>query len=293
MADQRLHPVPFGNTALRRRATDNGSFEHTPNVRIMGARVAVATEGDAVRIILDAATTNRGHWTITANLDHLRRYRREPLARELIDKADLVLADGAPLVWASRLAGAALPERVAGSNMIWAISEAASHERVTVFLLGGDPGVADRAARILLDHYAGLEIVGTLCPPLGFEKNERELDRIRHQVTEAAPHIIFVALGFPKQDLLIKHLRNVLPRASFIGVGISLAFVAGDVSRAPRWTHNLGLEWFYRLLQEPRRLSRRYLIQGVPFVLRLLASAAWHRVRPASGTGNWGKDLEG
>jgi len=264
-----------------------------PHVRIMGARIAAVTEAEAVRTIVDAAIANRGHWTVTPNLDHLRRYQREPVARELINEADLLLADGTPLIWASRLAGVALPERIAGSNMIWSISEAASHQHASIFLLGGDPGVADHAARVLLEHYADLEVVGTLCPPMGFEKDEQEFHRIQRQVTEAAPHIVFVGLPFPQQELLIRRLRAFLPHASFIGVGISFSFVAGEVSRAPGWMHGLGLEWLYRLLQEPRRLARRYLVQGVPFALWLLTSAVWHRVHARSGATRWGRDLEG
>jgi N-acetylglucosaminyldiphosphoundecaprenol N-acetyl-beta-D-mannosaminyltransferase len=260
-------------------------------VRIMGARIAAVTEADAVRTIVDAATAGLGHWTITANLDHLRRYRREPVARALIDTADMVLADGAPLVWASRLAGAALPERVAGSDMIWSISEAASRRDASIFLLGGDPGVADRAAQVLLEHYADLAVAGTLCPPVGFEKDARELERIRRQITEAAPHIVFVGLGFPKQDLLIKHLYSFLPEASFIGVGIGLSFVAGELSRAPGWTHPLGLEWLYRLLQEPRRLVRRYILEGVPFALQLLTAAVWQHLHAGADL-SWGWDSE-
>jgi N-acetylglucosaminyldiphosphoundecaprenol N-acetyl-beta-D-mannosaminyltransferase len=250
----------------------------TRRVRIMGAPIAAVTEVEAVQAIVDAASTNRGHWTITANLDHLRRYQHEPIVRELIDQADLVVADGTPLIWASRLAGVALPERVAGASMIWSISEAASRRAASVFLLGGDPGVADRAAQVLQERYPGLRVAGTLCPPLGFEADASELDRIQRQLSQAAPQIVFVALGFPKQDLLIGRLRRILPSASFIGVGISLSFVTGDVLRAPRWTHRVGLEWTYRLLQEPRRLVRRYLVDGVPFALALFASGARHRV---------------
>jgi N-acetylglucosaminyldiphosphoundecaprenol N-acetyl-beta-D-mannosaminyltransferase len=271
--------------------TSSAQNEQVPCVRIMGAPIAAVTEAEAVRTIVDAAAANRGHWTITPNLDHLRRYQREPVARELIDEADLVLADGAPLVWASRLAGVALPERVTGSNMIWSISEAASQQHASIFLLGGNPGVADRAAQVLLEHYTSLEVVGTLCPPLGFEKDDQELDRIQRQVTEATPHIVFVGLPFPKQELLIRRLRATLPHASFIGVGISFSFVAGEVSRASGWIQRLGLEWLYRLLHEPRRLVRRYLIQGAPYALWLLTSAVWHRVRAGSDT-RWGRELK-
>jgi N-acetylglucosaminyldiphosphoundecaprenol N-acetyl-beta-D-mannosaminyltransferase len=257
-------------------------------VRVMGARFAAVTESDAVRMIVDAAMASRGHWTITANLDHLRRYRCESLARQLIDGADLIVADGTPVVWASRLAGASLPERIAGSDMIWSICEAAARRHGSIFLLGGDPGVADRAARVLRERYAGLKIAGTSCPPMGFDKEQPELDRIRRQVSEAAPQIVLVGLGFPKQDVIIRELRDVLPEASFIGVGISLSFVAGETSRAPEWTQRLGLEWVHRLLREPRRLVGRYLFHGVPFALRLFSSAVWNRIYMGRVGSHWG-----
>jgi N-acetylglucosaminyldiphosphoundecaprenol N-acetyl-beta-D-mannosaminyltransferase len=251
--------------------------------------MGVVTEADAVRAIVDAAEAGSGHWTITANLDHIRRYHRDPIQKALIDQADLIVADGMPLIWASHLAGEPLPERVAGSNMVWSICEAASVRSQSVFLLGGDPGVAEHAADIFRSTYPGLEIAGTACPPAGFESDEQELDRIKRQVTEAAPRIVFVALGFPKQDLLIRILRDSLPHASFLGVGISLSYATGDVSRAPGWICGLGLEWAYRLSQEPtRRLARRYLVDGLPFGVRLMISAARHRVRHGNLGSSWG-----
>jgi N-acetylglucosaminyldiphosphoundecaprenol N-acetyl-beta-D-mannosaminyltransferase len=251
-----------------------------PHMRLMGAPVGVVTEAHAVQAIIDAAEAGQGHWTITANLDHIRRYHRNPVERELIDEADLVVADGMPLIWASRLVGEPLPERVAGSDMVWSICEIASARRQSIFLLGGDPGVADRAADIFRERYPDLQIVGTACPSMGFEDNELELGRLQRQLVEAAPHIVFVALGFPKQDLLIRSLRRALPRASFLGVGISLSYATGDVSRAPRWICDLGLEWAYRLSKEPTlRLVRRYLIDGLPFAAQLMTWAVKQRLR--------------
>jgi N-acetylglucosaminyldiphosphoundecaprenol N-acetyl-beta-D-mannosaminyltransferase len=124
----------------------------------------------------------------------------------------------------------------------------------------------------------------------GFESDEQELDRIKRQVTEVAPQIVFVALGFPKQDLLNRVLRGSLPHASFLGVGISLSYATGDVSRAPGWICGLGLEWAYRLSQEPtRRLARRYLMDGLPFGVRMTISAARHRARRGrhGASGGW------
>jgi N-acetylglucosaminyldiphosphoundecaprenol N-acetyl-beta-D-mannosaminyltransferase len=248
--------------------------------------MAMVTEAHAVHAIIAAAEAGDGHWTITANLDHLRRYHENRAERELIDEADLVVADGMPLIWASRLAGEPLPERVAGSSMVWSICEIASTSGQSIFLLGGDPGVADGAAAVFQERYPGLRIAGTACPSPGFEHDELELNRLLRQVVEARPQIVFVALGFPKQDLLIRSLRNALPHASFLGVGISLSYATGDVSRAPEWVCQLGLEWAYRLAQEPtRQLARRYLIDGLPFGLRLIVSAARRRIRHTADDG--------
>ncbi|MHB8241783.1 MAG: WecB/TagA/CpsF family glycosyltransferase [Solirubrobacteraceae bacterium] len=249
--------------------------------------MAVVTEATAVQAVVGAAEAARGHWMITANLDHLRRYHRDPVEKGLIDEADLVVADGMPLIWASRIAGEGLPERVSGSNMVWSICEAASAARQSVFLLGGDPGVAERSARIFQDTYPDLEIAGTMCPRVGFEIDERELDLIERRVVDAEPRIVFVALGFPKQDLLIRRLRSSLPDVAFLGVGISLSYVTEDLSRAPVWVCNLGLEWAYRLAHEPtRRLARRYIVNGLPFGVRLMGAAVWHRIRPG-GSSEW------
>jgi N-acetylglucosaminyldiphosphoundecaprenol N-acetyl-beta-D-mannosaminyltransferase len=248
--------------------------------RLMGTPMAAVTEAHAVHAVVAAAEAGEGHWTITANLDHLRRYHDDPAERQLIEEADLVVADGMPLIWASRLAGRPLPERVSGSRMVWSICEIASTSGQSVFLLGGDPGVAERAARIFVERYPGLQVAGTACPAPGFEHDELQLGRLQRQVVEAAPQIVFVALGFPKQDLLIRRLRRALPHVSFLGVGISLSYVTGDVPRAPEWVCNLGLEWAYRLAHEPtRRLARRYIVDGLPFGVRLMGSAARRRVR--------------
>jgi N-acetylglucosaminyldiphosphoundecaprenol N-acetyl-beta-D-mannosaminyltransferase len=278
---------PTANSLTPGPSTDDVSARPPRRMPLMGAPMDIVTEAYAVRSIVDAAATGRGQWTITANLDHIRRYRRDPAAKGLLDAADLVVADGMPLIWASRVAGEPLPERVSGSSMVWSVCEAARARRQSVFLLGGDPGVAERAAGVFRGRYPGLEIAGTACPPMGFENDEHECARIHRQVIEAAPRIVFVALGFTKQDLLIQSLRRSLPDASFLGVGISLSYATGDLSRAPNWICRLGLEWAYRLSQQPTRtLARRYLIDGLPFGVRLMMSAARYRARRGD-SGTW------
>jgi N-acetylglucosaminyldiphosphoundecaprenol N-acetyl-beta-D-mannosaminyltransferase len=265
------------------------SSGHAPaeSIRVMGMEVAATDEHRAARRVVRAAAGGRGVWLITANLDHLRRYRRESRARGLIDAADHVVADGMPLVSASRLAGVPLPGRVAGSDLIWKLCEEAAGEGVSVYLLGGAPGTAERTAAILGERWAELRVAGSCCPPFGFENDPAELARIERALAAARPGLVLVALGFPKQDLLIARLRTLLPEASFAGLGASFSFVAGEIPRAPRWVQRLGGEWLYRLAQEPRRLARRYLRQGLPFAVELFASAARHRLAPRADDG-WG-----
>jgi N-acetylglucosaminyldiphosphoundecaprenol N-acetyl-beta-D-mannosaminyltransferase len=126
--------------------------------------------------------------------------------------------------------------------------------------------------------YNGLAITGCYSPPLGFENVPAELAAIRARIAAAAPDIVYVALGFPKQERLISALREEFPATWFLGVGISLSFLCGQVARAPAWMIRLGLEWLHRLLQEPRRLARRYLVDDMPFAVRLFAQAAWQRL---------------
>jgi N-acetylglucosaminyldiphosphoundecaprenol N-acetyl-beta-D-mannosaminyltransferase len=247
--------------------------------RIGGAPVGIVTEAEVVDEILGGAAGGKGVWTVTANLDHLRLYRADPEARRLIDEADLVVADGMPLVWASRLAGTPLPERINGTNLIWALGEAAARRGQSIFLLGGSPGRAASSAEVLAGRFPGLEIAGAACPPLGFEHDPDEIERLGSTLRAASPDLILVGLGFPKQDLFARRMRTLLPASSFIGVGGAFDFISGDFSRAPRWGQEMGLEWLFRLAQEPRRLARRYLVDGAPFAFNLLGTAAFRRLQ--------------
>src|SRR5262249_23693845 len=148
-----------------------------------------------------------------------------------------------------------------------------------VFLLGGAPSSAQAAAAVLQRRHRTLRVAGTLCPVEGFEREPRDIARIIALVAAAAPDIVFVGLGKPKQDVVIQHLRTQLPRAWFIGVGITFSFVSGGVPRAPSWMQRAGLEWLHRLAQAPRELATRYLVHGLPVAVGLLGGAAIRRLR--------------
>lgn len=249
-------------------------------VRVGAVALDALTEAGVVDVVREGWRDRRGGHIVTANVDITRLVARDPEAARLVAGATLVVADGMPLVWASRLRGDALPERVAGASLVLSLCEAAAADGCSVFLLGGDPGIPEGAARALQARYPSLRIAGSDSPPLGFEHNETGVARIVAAVAAAAPGLVLVGLGFPKQEHLIERLRQAVPRAWYLGCGAGIAMVAGQFRRAPGYLQGLGLEWMHRLVLEPRRLARRYLRHDLPFALGLLAAAARQRFVP-------------
>lgn len=225
--------------------------------------------------LIDFARGDRPSFVITANVDHVVRYHRCPEVRPLYHEADMVVADGTPLIWASRFLNTPLPERVAGSDLFPALCARAAKENLSVFFLGGAPGAAQRAAEILQAKHPALRVRGTYCPAMGFEHDDADNKRIVELVRAASADILFVGLGSPKQEQWISRHRSASGARLSLGIGISFSFVAGDVRRAPRWMQRIGLEWLHRLVQEPGRLWKRYILDDSMF-FRLVLRAWWH-----------------
>lgn len=227
---------------------------------------------EVVNWIIRRHTQGHGGWVVTPNIDILRRLVTDPSFRALVDsKTTLFTADGAPIIWLSHLLGTPLPERIAGSDLfVELVAEAALNEK-SVYLLGGNHGIAEDAAKILMQVYPALRVAGCYAPPFGFENDPEQIGKIRQLLITACPDIIFVGLGSPKQEQLIAGLRELLPQSWWLGIGVSFSFVTGDVQRAPMWMRKTGLEWLYRVLQEPKRLFKRYFLIGIPFALKLFA----------------------
>jgi N-acetylglucosaminyldiphosphoundecaprenol N-acetyl-beta-D-mannosaminyltransferase len=256
----------------------------SPNGSCRSAHVAgldfdALSEDQVVARIIADLDEGRGGWVVTPNIDICRQATRDPAARDLINHASLVVADGMPLVWAARLRGDRLPERVCGSSLIFTLSAAAAGRGRSVYLLGGAPGVPERAARELACRYQGLRVAGADAPPPGFERDPGELAALRRRVEAAGPDIVYVGLGFPKQERVISTIAPAMPATWFIGCGAAIGFAAGTLRRAPLQVQRLGLEWCYRLIREPRRLYRRYLVDDVPFAVGLIMTSAAARLK--------------
>jgi N-acetylglucosaminyldiphosphoundecaprenol N-acetyl-beta-D-mannosaminyltransferase len=262
-------------------------------ITLEGVEFDCVVEADVVAHVLAQLAEGRGGRIITPNVDILRRTMRDAEARHHVDSATLVVADGAPLIWASRVAGRPLPARVPGSDLIWSLSAALGQARRSVYLLGGEPGTAEIAASVLTDRFPALRVSGFDSPPFGFDTDPAALDVVCRRATEAKPDLVFVGLGFPKQERLIHRLRATLPSAWFMGCGAAIGFVAGVRRRAPDWMQQAGFEWLHRLVSEPRRLVRRYVVHDMPFAVRLLAASALSRARrPATPTAIGGRGAE-
>ncbi|WP_083427040.1 WecB/TagA/CpsF family glycosyltransferase [Geodermatophilus obscurus] len=248
-----------------------------------GTAIAALTEPAVAGEVVAGWAAGRGGWIVTVNVDILRAAARDAGLAELVASATFAVADGMPLVWASRLAGDPLPERVTGASLVGTLAAAAAAHGRSVYLLGGEPGVPEAAAEALVTRLPGTTVAGTDSPPYGFDRDPGHLAAVLDRVVAAQPDLVLVGLGFPKQERLIARLRPRLPEAWLLGCGAGIPFAAGQFRRAPVVLQRVGGEWVHRLALEPRRLARRYLAHDMPFALDLLSRAAAYgfATRPA------------
>lgn len=211
------------------------------------------------------------HQVATVNLDFLNIADRDRSFRDALNRADLVVADGMPIVWLSGMRQERIPERLAGVDLVNEACSLAAEDGRGIYLLGAAPGVADAAAFRLLEQHPGLRIAGTYAPPYRALSPEEDLEIVR-AIRSARPAFLFVAFGAPRQDLWIReHLADLeVPVA--MGVGCAFDVIAGRLGRAPFWMQRAGLEWAYRLAHEPGRLWKRYLVDDVPLLARLIVN---------------------
>jgi N-acetylglucosaminyldiphosphoundecaprenol N-acetyl-beta-D-mannosaminyltransferase len=238
----------------------------------------------ALERIGQMAEAGAGGVVYTPNVDHLVNAREDAAFRDAYAAADLSLVDGTPVLWLCRMLGVPLREKVSGSDLVRPLMRLAAERGFRVFLLGAAPGVAQRAAELLAREAPGLRIVGTSSPRIDMARPAQEREAVRQDLARTRPDLVLVALGAPKAEKFSHECRQLLPGPVpvFVCVGAGLDFVAGVVRRSPPWMSRVGLEWTYRLAQEPRRLWRRYLLRG-PRALPLFAGLLIDRARGRAG----------
>ena len=240
-----------------------------PRLRVGELWVDVLTRDQALDALDALVAHGEGGSVFTPNVDHVVMVEHDAAFRAAYARAKLSFADGTPVVWASRLLRPVIPEKLSGSDMLLPMAQLAARRGWRVYVLGGGPGSAAEAARRLRDEH-GVRIVGTDDARISGHP-DAALDRpVTARIRAARPDLVFVGLGAPKQELFIDRSLADMGPVVAIGVGASLDFLAGAVRRSPAWMSRAGLEWLYRLCQEPRRLWRRYLVQDPRFVLLVL-----------------------
>jgi N-acetylglucosaminyldiphosphoundecaprenol N-acetyl-beta-D-mannosaminyltransferase len=285
----------FSEPSARERAAGDDSrtepaaaaSSHRWPVAMLGVPFDNLGVSSAIARMETMIATRHPHYVVTANVDFLVQSLRDIELQRILLEADLVLCDGTPLVWASRLLGNPLPERVAGSDVVPLLIHTAAERGYRVFFLGAGAGVAGAAAERLQARYPTLKIVGHYSPPFN-RLLEMDHDEIVQRVREAKPDILLVSFGCPKQEKWLNMHFRTLDVPVAVGVGATLDFLAGRIKRAPQWMRQSGTEWLYRLWLEPRRLFRRYATDVVYFLPAL--AAQWWRLRPRRIAGVRGEE---
>jgi N-acetylglucosaminyldiphosphoundecaprenol N-acetyl-beta-D-mannosaminyltransferase len=238
-------------------------------IALLGIRIDDVSLDEAVSIIDSMIDAGGCHQVATANVDFLSKAVDDRELREILNGCELVLADGMPLVWASRMMGASLKERVTGADLFPRLLELSARKKRRIFLLGATEERSLCTLERIRREYPEAEICGRLAPPMA-SLDQMANGEMLKAIEEARPDILMVAFGNPKQEKWLAMHRHRLNVPVCIGVGASVDFFSGEQARAPMWMQRSGMEWLFRLFSEPRRLAPRYL-DNILFLMRYLS----------------------
>lgn len=229
-------------------------------MKFMNTEIDNLTMDETLQAIDQLIQEDKNAYVVTPNVDHIVQLETSKELQDVYNNASLILTDGKPLLWIAKWYGTPIKEKLSGSDLFPLLCDMSAKKGYRMFFLGAAEGVAAKAAKNLEKRYKGLQVVGTYSPPFGFENNVDEMNKIKEMIREAKPHILIVGLGCPKQEkFMYHHCRDLGVPISF-GLGASLDFEAGNIKRAPKWMANHGLEWLFRITQDPKRMIKRYLV---------------------------------
>lgn len=232
-------------------------------MQFMNSYIDNVTKEEAIIHIEKCIKEHKIGHVITPNVDQIVRIEKDPYFKEICDKAELLLADGTPILWIAKWYKKPIKEKICGSDLVPELCSLGAQKGYSVFLLGAAQGVAAKAAENLRSKNPGLKVAGTYSPPFGFENDEEEIDKINKMLYESKADILFVGMGVPKQDIFIYQNMNRYQIPMSFSIGATIDFEAGIQRRAPQWINKVGMEWLYRLINNPRRLFKRYIIDDI------------------------------
>jgi N-acetylglucosaminyldiphosphoundecaprenol N-acetyl-beta-D-mannosaminyltransferase len=235
-----------------------------PRYNVLGVGVSALTFDRACKLIIGAKGSTRTKYVCLCTVHGIDETRRDPAYRIILNQSWLTTADGMPIVWL----GPPKVERVYGPDLMLAVCDLGRATGLRHYLYGGKAGVADELSAILTSKFPGLSVVGTHSPPFR-EASSEDIEFIKAEVERVRPDVIWVGLGTPKQERFMAGPGLKLNTAVLVGVGAAFDFHTGHLAQAPRWMQQIGLEWFFRLCTEPRRLAGRYIRTNSAFIVRL------------------------
>ena len=224
---------------------------------------------ETIEAIEKMIASDKKSYVVAINVDVVMKIENDPYLKKIVDCADMVLVDGKPLIWISKWYGNKVKAKISGSDLVPLLCKVAAEKGYKIFIIGGKDGIAEQAKKRLESKLPNIQIVGTYAPPLGFEKNENEIEKINQMISEVQPDLLITCFGCPKQEKWIYENIEKYDAKVSVCAGATVDFLAGNVKRAPRWMSEHGLEWFYRFAQEPKRMFRRYFIDDVK-IIRLI-----------------------
>lgn len=238
-------------------------------IKLLNTYVDNLTMEEAIDKIEKLIAGKKKSYVVAVNVDVIMKIEQEAKLKHITDSADVVLVDGMPLVWISKLHKKPIVEKISGSDLVPKLCALAAQKGYSIFMIGGKDGIAEQAKRKLEEKYRGIQIVGTYAPPLGFEKNQKELDKINGLISAKKPDLLVACFGCPKQEKWIYDNYGKYDAKVSICAGATVDFLAGNLKRCPKWMADHGLEWLYRFIHEPKRLFKRYFIDDVK-ILKLV-----------------------
>lgn len=246
--------------------------------RFGNAEIINVSLKEAVDLVIGLCESKKPSYVVTPNVDHIVLLEDHKAFQESYAEADLVFCDGMPIVWASHLINQPLKERVAGSDLAPALCERVVSTGHSVFLFGAAPGVAERAAANLCETYPGITIAGVYSPPLGFDRDDSQVATAIQRINESNADLIFLAMSTISQETFMQKSHTRLNKGVMLGIGATIDFIAGEKVRAPVVLRKMGLEWAFRLAQEPTRLFGRYFrdLKFIPILMREVIRS-WRR----------------
>lgn len=246
-------------------------METNRRITLFGCKIDNVSMAETLDIVAGFIRARRPHQHVVVNVDKLVKASRDEELRRIINACDLVNVDGMPVVWAARLLGKPLKERVAGIDLFEALMRRAAEQGWRVFLLGARRHVVDEVAATYVRRYPGLVLAGVRD---GYWQGEQEEAEVVRMVADSRADLLFVAISSPKKERFLGKYQAEMKIPFAMGVGGSFDVATGRVKRAPGWMQRAGLEWFYRFLQEPRRMFQRYFIDDMAFLWLLIKEAA-------------------